>query len=235
MSGQERTVSRVLRSKEAARATYDTLSRWYDLLAGRFERPYQDVGLQQLKVKEGEHVVEIGFGTGYALVALARAVGSTGQVCGIDLSEGMCRVAEARVRKAHVRRQSAGSMGTRQIIPSFLSGPGHQCQRACELPGEIYRLFSEESFHQLKGLLKMTNTCACAGKRQAHLLKLSCSHPCSQTEFKTALREQIERCRLSSQQQGMAILITEHVTTNSQRCGCLGSYRQRRKRCKASY
>jgi ubiquinone/menaquinone biosynthesis C-methylase UbiE len=117
MSGQERTVSRVLRSKEAARATYDTLSRWYDLLAGRFERPYQDVGLQKLAVQEGEHVLEIGFGTGYALVALARAVGSTGKVCGIDLSEGMCRVAQERVRKAHLSERVELTRGDAARLP----------------------------------------------------------------------------------------------------------------------
>lgn len=117
MSGQERTVSRVLRSKEAARATYDTLSRWYDLLADRFERPYQDVGLQKLEVQEGERVLEIGFGTGYALVALARAVGSTGKVCGIDLSEGMCRIAQERVRKTHLAERVQLTCGDAAKLP----------------------------------------------------------------------------------------------------------------------
>jgi ubiquinone/menaquinone biosynthesis C-methylase UbiE len=93
-------LSRVLRSKEAARASYDRLSRWYDALAGGSEKRLTEIGLQKLKVKEGETVLEIGFGTGHALVALAHPVGQSGKVYGIDLSEGMFRIARDRLDKA---------------------------------------------------------------------------------------------------------------------------------------
>jgi ubiquinone/menaquinone biosynthesis C-methylase UbiE len=92
-------ITRVARSKDSARVSYDRMSKWYDLLAGSSERKFTQVGLQKLNVKAGEKVLEIGFGTGHSLLALARRVGTRGKVYGVDLSEGMFQVASNRLGK----------------------------------------------------------------------------------------------------------------------------------------
>jgi demethylmenaquinone methyltransferase/2-methoxy-6-polyprenyl-1,4-benzoquinol methylase len=49
----------------------------------------REAGLRLLAASPGEHVLEIGFGTGHILAELAKAVGPTGSVFGIDISENM--------------------------------------------------------------------------------------------------------------------------------------------------
>jgi len=85
-------------SRAETRALYDKISTVYDLLSEHTEAPARDAGLRMLAPQPGETVLEIGFGTGHALVWLARAVGPTGKVHGIDLSDGMKAVAETLVR-----------------------------------------------------------------------------------------------------------------------------------------
>jgi ubiquinone/menaquinone biosynthesis C-methylase UbiE len=93
-------ISRVPRTKQEAKATYDRLSRWYDLVEGWSEKPFIAEGLQRLGAQPGGVVLEIGFGTGHGLEALAQAVGDAGKVYGLDLSEGMLNVAQNRIEEA---------------------------------------------------------------------------------------------------------------------------------------
>jgi ubiquinone/menaquinone biosynthesis C-methylase UbiE len=85
-------------SRAETKALYDKIAKVYDLMSEHTEGPVREAGLRMLAPRAGETVLEIGFGTGHALVWLARAVGPTGKVHGIDLSDGMLAVTEGLVR-----------------------------------------------------------------------------------------------------------------------------------------
>jgi demethylmenaquinone methyltransferase/2-methoxy-6-polyprenyl-1,4-benzoquinol methylase len=100
MSRERNQISRVTRSKEIAKASYDRMSKWYDIMAGSSEWKFVKIGLDLLKASKGETVLDIGFGTGKSVLSIAQSVGQTGHVYGLDLSEGMHRIASDRVGKA---------------------------------------------------------------------------------------------------------------------------------------
>lgn len=106
----------VTRSRAAARHAYDRASRW-----SRFEEPFerraQAVGLDLLGVQDGERVLELGCGAGGALIALARAVGPTGRVLGLDLSPSMLRRAAARLRASGLADRAELLAGDASSIP----------------------------------------------------------------------------------------------------------------------
>lgn len=105
MKKEREDISRVLRTKEKARASYDRMSRWYDVLAGPSERKVIEIGLEKLDVKEGETVLEIGFGTGESILKMAESVGSSGRIFGIDISQGMLEVAHERIKEAGLSKR----------------------------------------------------------------------------------------------------------------------------------
>jgi demethylmenaquinone methyltransferase/2-methoxy-6-polyprenyl-1,4-benzoquinol methylase len=84
---------------DPTRRYYDRISRVYDVLADRSEHAIRDCGIRALALSAGERVLEVGFGTGHGLVAMARAVGATGLVCGVDLSAGMAAIARERLER----------------------------------------------------------------------------------------------------------------------------------------
>ena len=76
----------VLRSKEEAREAYDRMSKFYDYTEGMFEKKYINIALKELKIRKEEVILEIGFGTGNALINIAEYIGKNGVVHGIDIS-----------------------------------------------------------------------------------------------------------------------------------------------------
>lgn len=103
MSDSDETrMSQVVHSHESARASYNRLSRWYDTLAGQSETRLVELALEKFAAVEGETILEIGFGTGTALIALARSVGNTGAVFGADISDGMLAIASGKAQRAGI-------------------------------------------------------------------------------------------------------------------------------------
>ncbi|WP_459890605.1 class I SAM-dependent methyltransferase [Halostagnicola bangensis] len=93
-------IARVPRPKTDARDWYDALSDWYDIVADPFEAPARSVGLDVLEATPGERVLDVGCGTGSALLELSRAVAPDGLAIGLDLAPGMCQTARDRLTAA---------------------------------------------------------------------------------------------------------------------------------------
>ena len=90
-------------SNELTRRFYDRISAAYDMIADSGEHAARESGLKALAVKTGKDVLEIGYGTGHSVQALANAVGSSGKVCGIDTSSGMHDAAMKRLTQAGMK------------------------------------------------------------------------------------------------------------------------------------
>jgi demethylmenaquinone methyltransferase/2-methoxy-6-polyprenyl-1,4-benzoquinol methylase len=121
MAKDVQAIKRVRRSKEEARASYNRMSRWYDIVAGPSEKKFRAIALRKLNAGEGEKILEIGFGTGHGVLALARAVGNSGKVYGIDLSEGMLEITRSRLRAAGVLERADLTCGDATTL-SFPAG-----------------------------------------------------------------------------------------------------------------
>jgi demethylmenaquinone methyltransferase/2-methoxy-6-polyprenyl-1,4-benzoquinol methylase len=110
-------VLRVLQSKSEREAYYNKIAKVYDLLAEHSERAMREAGLAKLAATQGEHILEIGFGTGHCLVDLAKTVGPTGKVFGIDISENMVSIARELMEKEQFMDRVEVRRGDAEALP----------------------------------------------------------------------------------------------------------------------
>jgi len=100
-----------------ARHFYNRISRSYDLLADASEHAARTRGLDAVAVQPGERVLEIGFGTGHALEALATRVGAKGRVVGVDVSDGMIDLARRRLAQTGLATRVTLALGDLRRLP----------------------------------------------------------------------------------------------------------------------
>jgi ubiquinone/menaquinone biosynthesis C-methylase UbiE len=110
-------ILRVFQSRKETRAYYDKISKVYDLLAEKSEGPVRAAGLKELDAKSGEDILEIGFGTGHCLTALAAAVAPGGRIYGIDLSVEMLKTARKKLRRGQFDDRVQLVCGDATLVP----------------------------------------------------------------------------------------------------------------------
>jgi ubiquinone/menaquinone biosynthesis C-methylase UbiE len=114
---QASSILPVPRTRDEARQTYDRLSGYYGYTLGALGRKYAQMALRRLSLAEGHSVLEIGFGTGHCLELIAKCVGPTGLVCGIDISSGMMAMTRKRLEKAGMANMVELTIGEAAYLP----------------------------------------------------------------------------------------------------------------------
>lgn len=95
-----------------AAAAYDVLLA--ALSVGR-ERAFRRRVLNRADLKQGEHVLDIGCGTGTTAIIAKELVGTDGSVCGIDASPEM--IARAHRKASHAQTQIDFVQGAAESLP----------------------------------------------------------------------------------------------------------------------
>ena len=104
--------------RATARASYNRMSREYGMLSDSSEKRFVHEAIEGLlKPRAGEVVLEPGFGTGQALLALAELVGPDGRVCGIDISDGMLGHTSERLDAAGLSERAELVRGSATDMP----------------------------------------------------------------------------------------------------------------------
>jgi len=110
-------VLRVLQSKEETRHYYNKIAKVYDLMSETAEKPMREAGIKKLAAKSGERILEVGFGTGHCLVEIAAAVGASGKVLGIDISDQMLAHAQELLAQEGLADRSELRCGDAEQLP----------------------------------------------------------------------------------------------------------------------
>lgn len=117
ITGAKKRIPRVHRTHKQAKEAYDRISGFYNLISGPFENKFRILALKKMNIKEGESVLEIGFGTGRSLIEIAKDIGEGGRAYGIDISLGMLNMARRRLKKKGLLRRVELCCGDALYMP----------------------------------------------------------------------------------------------------------------------
>ncbi len=113
----KKEILRVRADEDSIKKIYGKMSKYYAIVEGILERRIRKRGLRYLNIQESETVLEIGFGTGYTLVEIAKSVGKTGKVYGIDLTPEMVELAKGRLEKERLTERVELYKGDARKMP----------------------------------------------------------------------------------------------------------------------
>jgi ubiquinone/menaquinone biosynthesis C-methylase UbiE len=167
-------------NRKQTTATYDFLSRWYDLLSGPAEARAKQRSVQLLGLTSADYVLEIGSGTGSSALLMETQVRERGFVFALDLSSKMLQVAQQKLDR---------KKGPRKI--SLVCGDGLQLPFVAHSVTKIFMSFTLELFStEAMGLL--LGECARVLSRGGRLAVLSMSR-CQPTAPLIPLYEWLHR------------------------------------------
>ncbi len=96
---------------------YSYLARWYDLIAGRWEKNATDSALGMLAPQPGEYILEIGCGTGSSLINISKLIEGNGKAFGVDISKNMLAIAEKKIEKVPEKKSIELSQCSALALP----------------------------------------------------------------------------------------------------------------------
>ena len=88
---------------ESTHPAVEQITRYYSWRASNydagtaFEVEHHAEALRLANIQEGQHVLDVACGTGRGTVGLAQAIGGSGRVDALDLSEAMLEQARAKI------------------------------------------------------------------------------------------------------------------------------------------
>jgi demethylmenaquinone methyltransferase/2-methoxy-6-polyprenyl-1,4-benzoquinol methylase len=92
--------------KENVQALYQSGAKFYDFttilyrMIGLRMKKYRMLAIEKLSLQRGDHVIELGCGTGLNFPYLMERIGPEGRLTGVDLTPGMLDIARRKVKQA---------------------------------------------------------------------------------------------------------------------------------------